>query len=158
MVPIISEPTALRLRLFCLYMASSASFTVSSAGPPGTAFTAQPTAMLALMALTRTFENSSLILTMIFSAVPAVVRGRMMVNSSPPTLEMMSPSLQLFLRASAAFFSSSSPAAWPKTSFVSFRPFRSPKIIVRGRFSSLFSLFSSSSKYALLYRPVRLSW
>lgn len=140
-----------------LYMASSAVCTMLRMSCPGSVFVPNPMEMLPRMAMIFLSAKPFLLLRMILPAASSPVFVMMTANSSPPSLETMSFPRQELFSSSAAVLRRSSPAAWPKTSFVSFRPLMSPRMTVMDRFSSVSASFSDFSKKALLCSPVRVS-
>ncbi len=80
--------------------------------------------------------------------------GKRITNSSPPILAIISSARHSLLRIWAAFCSSRSPAACPKASLTTFKPFTSATTIVNGRFLDVSNRLISSSINLRLYNPV----
>ncbi len=141
-----------------LYILLSASLITAWISWPSSLFVAVPIEMLKIAFSPAVFLLSAFILFIISSVSLALVLGSSTTNSSPPHLAMMSSFLHTFFSNSAAFLIILSPSVWPKVSFIILSPFKSPIINPRGSCRLVSSLKSSSSKYALLYKPVSLSW
>ena len=107
-------------------------------------FTVRKAAARALVAIGKESEAP------ILKAFPGAART--------PQREMMSSDRQESLNACPIVLSRSSPSLWPNTSLMSFRLLASPMMMERGNCLAVSSLFSSSSKNVLLYRPVSRSW
>ncbi len=133
-----------------LYILSSAFFITSSIASFGSLFVETPREMLKGIFFIPLFLHKLLILLMIFWASPHVVLGRIAINSSPPHLDNISSCLKESFSIPAIFIRNSSPFACPYASFITFKPFTSPITMISGSCLGVLSLFSSSSKYALL--------